>query len=554
MTRRHRSTRRGRRSWLVGAALLLGCHAAAALPGLPPAVQAALVRARLPPESLVAYVAELGPRSAFAARLAHRENQAVNPASLMKLYTTGVALELLGPAWTWNTPVLASGPVQDGVLYGDLVLQGRGDPTLSVERVWLMLRQLQQRGVREVRGDIVLDGTAFTLPPGSPADFDGEPLKPYNVRPDALLFNFKAITLGFVPDAANGVARVSADVSLAGVQVDASVPLVAQDCGDWRGALALDFSDPTRLRLNGRYPTGCADKSWPIAYSDARSYNARLLESLWLELGGRLSGRVVEGVTPAAARLLFELSSAPLAAVIRDINKYSNNLMAEQLFLTLGASQTSAARAAAASATAAMKALAARLPDDAASADGAASTASTASAAVTAVSALGAAAPLAGSPAEPTLAVAPPYAIDSVQLAREIVASQVRLRTGCSEAHLLIDNGSGLSRRSRSTARCLGDWLQALWASPVMPELLSSLPISGVDGTARRPERRWGAALGRAHLKTGSLRDVAAVAGYVLAVSGRRYAVVVIVNDADAGAARPVLDAVVQWAVQDAAR
>ena len=98
--------------------------ATAAAPGLPPAVLSALERAQLPPEALVAYVAELGPQGAFPPRLAHRAQQPVNPASLMKLYTTGAALELLGPAWTWSTPVLANGPVIDDVLQGDLVLQG----------------------------------------------------------------------------------------------------------------------------------------------------------------------------------------------------------------------------------------------------------------------------------------------------------------------------------------------------------------------------------------------------------------------------------------------
>lgn len=143
---------------------------------------------------------------------------------------------------------------------------------------------------------------------------------------------------------------------------------------------------------------------------------------------------------------------------------------------------------------------------------------------------------------------------DTAQAARELLQSLVRERTGCASAELLIDNGSGLSRDSRSSARCLGSWLQALWASPSMPELMSSLPVSGIDGTTKRPGREWGAALGRAHLKTGSLRDTMGLAGYVLGVSGRRYAFVAIVNHPNAGAARPVLDALVQWTAEDAAR
>jgi serine-type D-Ala-D-Ala carboxypeptidase/endopeptidase (penicillin-binding protein 4) len=92
--------------------------------------------------------------------------------------------------------------------------------------------------------------------------------------------------------------------------------------------------------------------------------------------------------------------------------------------------------------------------------------------------------------------------------------------------------------------------LQVAWASPTMPELLSSLPVTGVDGTLRRSKTP----VGRAHLKTGSLRDVMGVAGVVLANTGRRYVVVAIVNHPNANAARPALDALVKWAIVNDAR
>jgi D-alanyl-D-alanine carboxypeptidase/D-alanyl-D-alanine-endopeptidase (penicillin-binding protein 4) len=92
--------------------------------------------------------------------------------------------------------------------------------------------------------------------------------------------------------------------------------------------------------------------------------------------------------------------------------------------------------------------------------------------------------------------------------------------------------------------------LQQAYDSPVMSELMSSLPISGLDGTLRRSR----ATPGLAHLKTGSLRDVNGVAGYVLSDSGRRYVVVAIVNHPQAAAARPALDALVQWTLRDAPR
>ncbi len=460
---------------------------------LPPEVAAALDRAKLPRDALVAVVQEVG---AATPRLAHQADQAVNPASLMKLTTTFAALDLLGPNWTWATPVWLQGAVTDGVLQGNLVIKGNGDPKLVVERVWLLLRRVQQLGVREIRGDIVLDRSAFAsasapAEPGAPepdaASFDGEPLRPYNVRADALLLNQKTLVFTFTPDPARGVAAVATDMPLAGVRVDASVPLAAGACDDWRSSLRADFSDPLRVRFAGTFAASCFEKAWPVAYADPKSYNARALAGLWAEMGGRLSGTVRDGAAPAspptspATRPDFEFASPTLAEVVRDINKYSNNVMAQQLFLTLGLTQRGA-----------------------------------------------------GTP----------------EASREVLRGWAEARLGpAAAAALVIDNGSGLSRESRVTAQALARLLQVAWASPVMPELMSSLPVTGLDGTQKRSR----ATLGRAHLKTGSLRDVNGVAGYVLGASGRRHVVVAIINHPNANAARPVLDALVQWAASDTA-
>lgn len=441
---------------------------------LPAPVAAALDRAKVPREAMIAAVQEVG---GGRVRLAWLMDQPANPASLMKLLTTYAGLDLLGPAWTWGTPVWLQGRVHDGVLDGNLVIKGTGDPKLVLERLWLILRRVQQLGVREIRGDIVLDRSAFAVPEQSPADFDGEALRPYNVRADALMLNYKSVTFTFTPDPVRGVAVVSADLPLAGVRTDASVPLVGGACEDWRGALQADFTDPARFRFSGSHASACGEKVWPVAYVDPQSYNPRALAGLWQDMGGRLGGRVRDGAAPND-RPTFESTSPPLGDVVRDINKYSNNMMAQQLFLTLGLTQRGS-----------------------------------------------------GSP----------------EAAREVLRQWASERVGAAAAGFVIDNGSGLSRESRVTARALMRLLQSAWASPVMPELMASLPISGIDGTLKRSR----ATLGRAHLKTGSLRDVTGVAGYVLAHSGRRYVVLAIVNHANAGAARPALDALVQWAAND---
>ncbi len=462
---------------------------------LPPEVEAQLARAKVPREALAAIVVDAAPLLAGkqAPLLSYRAGTAMNPASVMKLVTTYAGLELLGPAYTWNTPVYVDGPISNGVLQGNLVIQGRGDPKLVLERLWLLLRRVQGLGIKTITGDILLDRSAFAVSAPNPADFDGEPLRPYNASPDALLLNYKSVVMTFVPNPGNGTASVNFEPPLANVQMQASVPLTAgqngaaSDCGDYRGLLKADFSDPFRIAFNGSYPVGCGEKVWPVAYADPASYAERAIAGMWAEMGGKLGGRVREGRAAPNLKPTFEVISPTLTEVIRDINKFSNNVMAQQLFLTLSLRNG---------------------PRIAAGADAAAS-----------------------------------YAAS-----REVVRVWWRERFGDAEPPVL-DNGSGLSRSERVSPQGLARLLQTAYISGAMPELMSSLPIVGIDGTLRRSKSRT--AQGWAHLKSGTLRDATALAGYVHTPSGRRLVVVAIVNHPNAPAARPALEALVDWAVKE---
>jgi D-alanyl-D-alanine carboxypeptidase/D-alanyl-D-alanine-endopeptidase (penicillin-binding protein 4) len=485
------------------------CRLAAAQ-GLPPAVEAALQRANLPADALTLLVLDVDPRQ--PPRLSHRADVPMNPASVMKLVTTFAALELLGPAYSWRTPVYLDGAVREGTLHGNLYLRGLGDPKLVVERLWLLLRRVQALGVRQIAGDIVLDRSAFDVGETDPANFDGEPLRPYNATADALLLNFKSVSMTFTPERSSNTALVQFEPPLAGVEMQSRVPLVAGECGDYRASLKADFSDPAKIRFAGAYPGNCAEKVWSVAYADPKSFALRAVEGLWREMGGRLLGAVREGRVPATTvngspaagesplEPTFDLNSAPLAEIIRDINKYSNNVMAQQLFLTLS--------------------LAA--PSNAVNAVNAVSATSATSAT-----------PVGRASADASRAVLRRWWLERFE-AKDLP---------------LVDNGSGLSRRSRITAQALARLLQAAYSSPLMPDFVASLPLSGVDGTLKN--RR--AMVGSAHLKTGSLRDVSALAGYVHAASGRRYVMVAIANHPAAEAARPVFEALQQWTLQDQA-
>jgi D-alanyl-D-alanine carboxypeptidase/D-alanyl-D-alanine-endopeptidase (penicillin-binding protein 4) len=123
---------------------------------------------------------------------------------------------------------------------------------------------------------------------------------------------------------------------------------------------------------------------------------------------------------------------------------------------------------------------------------------------------------------------------------------------GIPAPELVLENGSGLSRVERISAGSLASLLQAAWRSAVMPEFIASLPVAAMDGTMRRRLVGSGVA-GQAHIKTGLLSDVRAMAGYVLDRGGRRHIVVMIVNHPGAHESQPAMDALLRW-VYDGAR
>ncbi|WP_460506780.1 D-alanyl-D-alanine carboxypeptidase/D-alanyl-D-alanine endopeptidase [Hydrogenophaga soli] len=462
-------------------------------PSLPEPVRQALVKARLPVDALVVAAAPVDPQAPLALRVG--ADKPVNPASVMKLVTTYAALDLLGPQFVWHTRFWVDGPVTDGLLRGNLYVQGGGDPKFVMERITAALQQVQDAGIRVIHGDLVLDQSLYQVPPVDPSAFDGERLRPYNATPEALLVNFKSVILNFEPSAAEGVARVSFEPPLAGVKVDATVPLSPTACGDWRSALQARFDSPEAIRFAGSFPARCGPQTWPVAYVDPERYAARALEGLWRAGGGLMTGSVRAGTVPASARLVVNAPSLPLSDIVADVNKFSNNVMAQQVFLTLG-----------------------RVPAQGLDPQGQG---------IQELSGQG-----------------------SFERSRARVLQWWKDRWGSRVAAPMLDNGSGLSRHERITAEGLVALLRDAAAHPAAGAVLAqSLPVAGVDGTAKRMGERGilQKALGNAQVKTGTLRDVVAVAGYVQARDGRPWAVAAIVNHPNAGLARPALDAVLEW-------
>jgi len=325
----------GRRIRCVLLALLPGVASAE----LPAPVAEALQQAGIPDSHVGILVQDIGNPIPL---LAHGEKRSLNPASVMKLVTTLAALDSLGPAHTFKTRVFIDGLLVDGVVQGNLVLQGGGDPALTLERFWLLLRELRARGVREIRGDVVLDASYYHLDPIDPAAFDQAPLRPYNAPPSALLVNFNTLNLrlGVADGGVTKAISAKLDPAPAKVLPDLVNQLQITDtpCNGWREKLTSQ-SDNGSLVLTGAYPSACGDQSLPLNLLSPDATVAAAFGVVWKELGGLHTGKIRTGAFETSARPLLEFESPPLAQLVRDINKYSNNVMAKMLFLNLGASR-----------------------------------------------------------------------------------------------------------------------------------------------------------------------------------------------------------------------
>jgi D-alanyl-D-alanine carboxypeptidase/D-alanyl-D-alanine-endopeptidase (penicillin-binding protein 4) len=444
---------------------------------LPGPIAAALAASGVPESAAGIFVQRVGEATPL---LVHEADAAMNPASVMKLLTTYAGLEILGPAFTWKTEAYVDGPVKKGVLRGNLVIKGYGDPQLTVERFWLLLKRIRAAGVREIRADVLLDSSYFSLPDYDPGSFDAQPMRAYNAGPSALLLNFNAVDINLSADDAGQRVLASVEPGFAALRLSNRLKLDADPCGDWRERLGLRLSGTPRhqhLILDGRFSAHCGAKTFPLSLFSSEDFLRAIFLDLWAEMGGSLRGRVLPGSAPQGARLIARLDSPALSDVIRDINKFSNNVMARQLYLTLGTATE-------------------------------------------------------GAPA-------------TLEKAGQAVSRWLRDKR-LEFPELVIENGSGLSRRERISARHLAELLIAAWQSPVMAELVSSLPIVAIDGTMKKRLRDQGIA-GRAHIKTGSLDGVKTLAGYVLDSRGRTTVVVALINHSAADGAEDIENTLLQW-------
>lgn len=325
-------------SHAVGFLALAFSICASAQEGWPLSVFKELRAAGLPGASAAALVQEVdSPRYTLSVN----HHRAMNPASVMKLVTALAGLELLGPAYRWKTEAYLDGTLTDGVLAGNLVLKGYGDPKLNQESFWMLLRALRAKGLREIRGDLILDRGQFEPTQRDAGQFDGETFRPYNVLPDALLVNFRSLRFSFFAEPEQGSVRIEIDPRPPGLELINRLKISQGPCPEgraFRDLLKPAFdSGRQSASFSGHFPLSCGERDFNVALLDANAHVSGVVRQLWGEIGGSWTGSVRDGSAFPGARPFHVHESIALAEIVRDMNKFSNNVIARQLFLTIGA-------------------------------------------------------------------------------------------------------------------------------------------------------------------------------------------------------------------------
>ena len=475
----------------------------AAIRYIPKAVAASLDKNQIPKEAISISVVEIEPgrlgKVKAKTELDWRSKQAMNPASTMKLITTLTGLDVLGPQYRWRTNIYTDGLIRQGILKGNLYLQGTGDPKLIPEEFAKMMKAIQNLGIQKIDGNLFFDRSAYAPSVMEHNTIDGESLRAYNVPPDPLLYAFRTLSFQLGKSRTADFIDISYTPPLSQLKVVNQMQLVNQSCDSWKSNIRFNL-DPEgdgatnnqliTAQFSGSFPNTCKGVNYNVVALDANTFLTQGFTAAW-ELAGGTWTQAPTGksaTVPLAARLLLQFEGIPLVDDVQDINKYSNNVMARQLMLTLALEKM-------------------------------------------------------GKPA-------------STENGELVIQSWLK-GLGLQFPELVIENGSGLSRNEAISAEHMNQLLVAARNLSVADTFYNSLPIAGTDGTMRnrlmahlrkflhlkkKPEAR---------IKTGSLADVRAISGYVMSKSGKMYAVTSFINHPNAWRGLDAHDQLLAWLLDD---
>ena len=394
--------------------------------------------------------------------VAHNEKKLFNPASLVKIISTFIALEELGPQFKWQSDFFHNGDIIEDTLDGDLIFKGRGDATFSITNLENSIRKIQRNGIKKIKGDLILDLSYFGLASKEKL-FDSDPMRAYNALPNPVVIQSNTMNFIFTMKDKNLI--IESNPNLEHFSIKNNIKITNDRCIDWKSKLKYRTQQnklKSQVIFDGKFSRKCGTKEINLSVLNDEEYFYRIFKKTWKANGGEFSGNLdTTYIQDSNWKVLYRHNSRPLSEIIRDVNKYSLNLMARNAMLTI-------------------------------------------------------------------------LAEDSDLLVLESsVNKYVNTwfeKNDLPHNGLFLQNGAGLSRNSVLTSEQLLLLMEKIYHDPLMPEMLSSFPISGVDGTLKR-RMNYSTFRKSAHFKTGSMKNVNAIAGFLLDKNKEMKIFIFIMND-----------------------
>lgn len=449
---------------------------------LPQTINEKIRKSSISEKDISIYIKEAGRDGNVVASL--NKDEMLTPASVIKVLTTYAALLELGFDYRWPTKFYTTGRLHNGILYGDLVVEGFGDPTLNDKDLEKIVSYIRAAGIGQIKGDIIIDRSYFNVGNKDSSGFDENPYSAYNAMPDAMMFNERISTVCVTPNR-NEVYKKNGDESY---KVVNQLQPVNQPCTgrySWP-AVKIDKSQavPT-VHLKGKISKRCGTRNLcQVITKPYKSFYYALKNRLQKE-GVKVGGTLRLERVPQNAFELFTYYSDPLEAIVSKTAKASNNLYARHLLLLLGAKTY-------------------------------------------------------GAPA-------------TLEKGRSAIDYILERKGVLKRGSARIDNGSGLSRTAKLSAKVLADVLDDAY-DRYGDRWMQTLSIAGVDGTIKR---RFGGTVvrKRAWMKTGTVKNVKNIGGYVKNIGGKTYTVVIMVTGPKTRYLGAKLqDEIITWLVRSSAR
>ncbi len=377
----------------------------------------------------------------------HNEKILFNSASLVKIITTYIGLKELGPNFRWRSDFYYTGYIVGDTLKGDIVFKGTGDASFSVEDLEGMIREIQEKGIKRIEGNLLFDTSYFGLIPNE-VTFDNNPMRAYNVVPSAI--SLQSNTINFSFNSQKNKVKIETKPNIKTLKIINNIKSTREKCLSWREKLLYKTEiteQQTFLYFNGKFSRNCKAKQLDLAMLDWQTYFYHTFKQKWIDNSGWFNGSFIHTSKALDGnKLLASHYSDSLVDLIRDTNKYSLNLMSRNLMLTIIANENYV---------------------------------------------------------QPTEAMVNSY------IKNWLVENQI------DSEGLFIDNGAGLSRNIKISINQFLIILQKIYYDPMMPEMISSFPIAGIDGTLKRRMKNSPIKM-NGHFKTGSMNEVSAIAGFFL--------------------------------------